>query len=385
MVVDNKLVLKVEDELLLRCARSKLEEEDEDSISSLLDNNLDWDYLLNKAARNGLRPLLYLNLNRVGPEKVPEDVLQGLKSFFKNNVQKNLLFTSELLKVMDLMQENDIKAFTYKGPVLAQWAYGNIAYREFGDIDIFIDKSDATRAKEIMHANGYFLDPPIEVDDATYMKLDTEYRFRSISGGVIELNWDFAGPFYYFPHDPQILFNELIERDLNNFKIKTPNPENEFLMLAIHCAKHNWQRLSWICDIREVLENKKLDWSKIWDTAKILGVKRIVLVTLFILEDLFEFKISQPKKEDHYGQNLAQDIIDRNYLENRDSWNLVEKFFLDLRKRDNYIYGIKDCIRGFSKTTYIDYQDMRLQGHLFRLYIFIRPFLLLKRYGKGKV
>ncbi len=138
--MDNKLVLKVEDELLLRCARSKMEEEDENRISSLLDNNLDWDYLLDKATRNRLRPLLYLNLNRVGPEKVPGDVLEGLKEFFKSNARHNLLLTSELVKVMDLLENEGVQAVTYKGPVLAQGAYGNLAYREFGDIDVFIDK-----------------------------------------------------------------------------------------------------------------------------------------------------------------------------------------------------------------------------------------------------
>ena len=58
---------------------------------------------------------------------------------------------------MKLLESNGINAIPYKGPVLANLAYGNLSFREFGDIDILINKSDALKAKEIMISNGYEL------------------------------------------------------------------------------------------------------------------------------------------------------------------------------------------------------------------------------------
>lgn len=301
------------------------------------------------------------------------------------NSFKNLLFTSELVKVMSLLEDNDIQAFSYKGPVLAQKAYGDIACREFGDIDIFIDKANVLTAKELMLSNGYYLDPPITVEDDIYMKLDSEFRFKSPSGALIELNWAFAGPHFYFPQDPQLLFDDFEDIEINHFKIKTPSLENEFLLMVIHCAKHNWKRLSWICDMGAFLENKKLDWDEIWDKANKLGVKRIVSVTLIILKILFRLKVPELKEKDDHAAILAQDIIYRKFMENKDSWNLIEKFFLDLRKRDSKTYGLKDCLMGMSKPSYDDYLEIRLPSSLFSFYLFIRPLLLLKKYGKGEV
>lgn len=387
MVVDNKL--KAEDELLLSCARSKLEKEDEARISSLLDNNLDWDYLLNKTARNRLRPLLYLNLNQVAPERVPGDVLQGLKEFFKNNARHNLMLTGELVKVMALLEDNGIKAVTYKGPVLAKGAYGNLAYREFGDVDVLIDKENLIKAKNIMLNNSYYLDPPVEINDSTYMKLSSEYRFRNHLGVLIEIKWGFEGAGFYFPNDYRFLFKNIQNIIINNFEIKTPGNDNEFLMLCMHSSKHNWDRLSWICDLFEFLKNKNIDWQNLCQKSKYLGVNRILNINMILLRDLFGFKFNEEIDKslnlDLAALNVAEKILKMKFVENKDSFNLIEKLVLDLKKRDKIHYGIKDCFRGLGKASYLDYNEFKLPERLFMLYIFVRPFLLIKKYGKGEI
>jgi hypothetical protein len=67
------------------------------------------------------------------------------------------------------------------------------------------------------------------------------------------------------------------------------------------------------------------------------------------------------------------------------SFNIFEKFFLDLRRRENIENGLNDCIRGLTRYSYKDFEDLPLPKFLFPLYIFIRPFLLLKRYGKDSI
>ncbi len=69
------------------------------------------------------------------------------------------------LKSWKLLKENGINAVTYKGPVLASQAYGNIGLREFGDIDIFINKKDALKVKKIMIYKGYELYPPLDFEE----------------------------------------------------------------------------------------------------------------------------------------------------------------------------------------------------------------------------
>ncbi len=381
------LDLSLEDVLLLSCARSTLDNKTRREIDFILDNDLDWEHILDMATRHRLLPLLYINLNAVSPSKVPVEVLRDLKGNFHDNARRNLLLTGELIKVMQLLEDEGVQAVTYKGPVLAYSAYGNVGYRQFRDIDLFIEKADVSKAKNIMNANGYNLDPPIKVDNSTYMKLDSEYRFKTKSGVLIELNWNFEGPYFSFKSNPRKLFSDLIVTPINNFEIRTPSAENEFLMMCIHCAKHNWNRLLWIIDLAEVIENKDINWLRVNEIAEELGVKRIVSINLILIRDLRgsqipdEIELNSDKK----AMDIALQIKKRLFDRDKSSWNLIEKFFLDLKKRDSFQIGIKDCVYGLSKPSYDDYQDLKLPESSFRLYLFIRPFLLLRKYGKGEI
>lgn len=386
MVVDIKL--KAEDELLLSCARSKLEKEDEDRIISLLDNNLDWDYLINKATRNRLRPLLYLNLNQVGSERVPEDVLQGLKSIFENNARRNLMLTGELVKVMALLEDNGIKAITYKGPVLAKGAYGNLAYREFGDVDVFIDKKDALKVIKIMYKKDYELYPAINIDDSFYIKFVTEHRFlHKKSGALVEIKWRFAGDFFTFPVDSGCLTNEFIKTEFNGLQVNSFPIENQLLILIIHAGKHDWTRLAWIVDIAEYIKSHKINWIEILKKAENLGVKRILLVNMYLVKELWGLKLNKlilnQIDSDKSIEKSSKEIINRAFFEK--DLNIFGKFFFNLKKRDRLIYGIKDSFNGLTKPGYRDFIDIPLPKTFFGFYYVLRPFLLIKRYGKDSV
>lgn len=86
-------------------------------------------------------PLVYKRLKNY-QELVPKIVLSGLKLNYMNIVKHNMLLTSELIKIMKLLEENDIEAVSFKGPILAQLAYPDITLRQYADLDILIKKED---------------------------------------------------------------------------------------------------------------------------------------------------------------------------------------------------------------------------------------------------
>src|SRR5262249_39171092 len=125
-----------ETELLLCCARTRMEPDIEERIQMLLRESLDWKYLLARAWRNGFMPLLYHNLSAACPEAVPVRPLAQLRNHFFANAANSFLLTEELRKLLDRFETHGISAISYKGPVLAAFIYGNLLLRESGDLDI---------------------------------------------------------------------------------------------------------------------------------------------------------------------------------------------------------------------------------------------------------
>lgn len=385
---DYNIELRVEDQLILYCSSNNLNPKLKDKISLLCDNDLNWDYIDYFTARHRLKPTLYYNLNSICPEKVSDDILNKLKTFYQNNVHKNLLLTGELVNVMELLKNNGITAIAYKGPVLALQAYDNIGLREFGDIDLFIDKTNALNVKKIMLNHGYELYPSLNFkEDAYYLKFITEHSFINKNNGTIfEIKWKFEGDFISFPTNHDFISNKSYKQNINGFKLNTFSPESQIQVLCVHSAKHDWKKLSWICDIAEFIKRENIDWEEIIVSSKKLGIKRMIIVNLILARDLFNLNIPAEIKneinKDSTATKIARNIKKQIFIEQKESLNLFEKFFLDFRKRESIFYGIKDCFNSFTKPGYRDFNDFPLPEPLFPLYHLIRPFLLLKRYGK---
>jgi hypothetical protein len=152
---DNSWSLSPERELILRCATTTLDDERADRIKALLETELDWDCLLKEAEQHGITPLLYSNLEATFPGAVPEPFIHTLRDCFRKNLISNLLLTSEMCNVINLLESHGISAIPFKGPTLATAAYGDLALREFRDIDLLVRKEDVLKAKAILTARGY--------------------------------------------------------------------------------------------------------------------------------------------------------------------------------------------------------------------------------------
>jgi Uncharacterised nucleotidyltransferase len=81
--------------------------------------------------------------------------LTALRHHFQVNALRNVFLAGTLLKLLRLLEAHGIAALPYKGPVLAALAYGNVAFRQFGDLDLLVRPQDADRAKALLWAQGY--------------------------------------------------------------------------------------------------------------------------------------------------------------------------------------------------------------------------------------
>src|SRR5271168_1015976 len=120
-----------EKELLVCCARTRVDSAVAQKISDLLNDSLDWDYIFNEAEENSVTPLLGRNLRALAGDRIPAVMLERLKNACRANTIRCLFLSAELTKILDLFRARGIQAIAYKGPALAVQAYGDVTLRQF--------------------------------------------------------------------------------------------------------------------------------------------------------------------------------------------------------------------------------------------------------------
>src|SRR6267143_4706624 len=124
MPVPTKHDVCPEKKLLLCCARTRVQPGVADEVQRLVAHPLDWAYLLSEAAENSITPLLERQLTAAVPQAIPPVYLRQLKSASRANTVRCLYMVGELNRILELFESHRIPAIPYKGPVLAQQAYG---------------------------------------------------------------------------------------------------------------------------------------------------------------------------------------------------------------------------------------------------------------------
>ena len=113
-------------------------------LAELARPDLDWDYVYRTAQRHGLLSLLHGHLCHLAA--VPVAVRERLQTHARANAARNLRLGGELLQLLQLFEAQDLPALPFKGPTLAALAYGSVALREFGDLDLLVPPARLPRA-----------------------------------------------------------------------------------------------------------------------------------------------------------------------------------------------------------------------------------------------
>jgi Uncharacterised nucleotidyltransferase len=281
----------VEISLLLLCSRTHLDPTQIDRLQQLVQQPLDWSTLLTIAQEHGLMPLLYSHLSRYGSAAVPTDILEQLQASHHQNFQKNLRLTTELLKIVQCLETNNIPVLCFKGPTLAQLAYGNLALREFTDLDLLIPESAVLQTTHLLISQGYT--PQYSLTDQeiiTYARLRNEQAFWHEEKQVeVDLHWSVLPKYYSFSPDSAMFWADQDHLTFANQTVATLSREHLLLFLCAHGAKHNWSHLGWICDVVELLRvSPNLNWQKVQQLSSQLGTPHMLFLGLYLAHHLLD-------------------------------------------------------------------------------------------------
>jgi hypothetical protein len=347
--------LHPEEQLLLCCARTQMDASHAEEITALLQEDIDWSYLLHLAFRHNVAPLLFRSLEAVAPTAVPEKVRARLKEQIHVNIQGNLFLAKELINLLTLFEQHRIPAIPYKGPVLAALVYGDLGLRPSNDLDILVQERHLLQAREVLISHGYQVIRPSSI--ARIEKSLQSIRIHELiqkslwayqlifwhpeRQGIVELHWRIT-PKYVFPGSPARLWENLKPVMLGGSTVLTFAPENLLWFLCVHGTKHQWKRLSWLCDIAELIRAyPDLHWEQVLVQATKLGIERRLYLGLLLANCLLESPLPRAvEKRIHstpHIKTLAQQVMEKAFdgAEHTTGIPYYERFIFQLRAMDH--------------------------------------------------
>ena len=282
-------------------------------------NDENWNEFLRLAEHHGVLALVARNLTAHARD-LPPKIERSLESAYTANLRRSLWFAAELMRILHHLERKRLRALPYKGPVLAQTAYGDLGLRSFSDLDLLISPADFAQARQALAEIGYQpsrqLAPAVE---RLWLRMGYERSFDGAAGkNLVELQWNLLP--YFYAVDSQsanFRFDDLLARasrtvlgategpielqanleadaqanlrtnvQANAQSIPCLSPEDSLLVLCLHAAKHLWTRLIWVADIAESLRMPGIDFALVISRARALGITRILAVNVWLAEHL---------------------------------------------------------------------------------------------------
>jgi hypothetical protein len=377
-----------EKQLLVCCARTRIHTPVADEICRLLALPLDWDFLFAQAAENSVAPLLSRQLSAVAPDAVPSTEIARLKSLVRAGSVRSLVLSAELIRIVETFAAAGIEAFPYKGPVLAVQAYGDIALREFGDIDLVLRQSDMAAANRALAALGFAPQfPPIFAPDAPSPLIPGEYDYRDAERRLtVELHTEYT--LRHFPAPPNLsdLAGRLARISISGHEIRTFCPEDTLVFLCVHGSKDFWERLLWVADLAALLDvNSQLDWDCVYSFADAVRARRMLHLGLALAFRVFGIQLPDSIRT-RLGEDRVADLV-ASQIERRLLGRSVpppgSRAIFQYRRSmvPSAFGGLRYALRLATVPAAEDWHTVRLPRRLAPLYAALRPFRLLRKYA----
>jgi hypothetical protein len=379
--------------VLVRTARPDLDDRDGRELRRLAGSVTDWERLLDQAHRHCTVPMLHRHLRGPALDAVPTAIGDLMARQVRATAVRNLQLSSELVQIVDVLEGEGVDVIAYKGPVLAMLLYGDVALRQFGDLDVLVAAADVPRAAAALERAGYAATRTDALRGDAPLPGEGQLMFvREHPRCAVELHWRVAQRHLRVSFEFDDLATRSIAIDIGGRAIRTLSSEDLLLVLAVHHTKHRWERLQWIAEVSELVARRAelgLDLALALDRARELGIERMVRLGLRLGIDLWDLSLPRPLRDDLLGDAelsaLAREVY-RTLDERGGRLSSVgDRVAFQRRARDRSHDRFAMRASRIFEPSLDDRSVVRLPRFLYPLYYLIRPVrvLLSRLFGRG--
>lgn len=255
-------------------------------VARAISDKPDWDSLLQRAVAMQVGPAVFTNLTGLPEGDLPAYVRERAAAELltaRAAIMGKVLAATHLLQIFG---DAGITTIVLKGLATGTTAYGDPSLRDFADLDILLRPEEIPAARDLLAGQGFaphfeegaerrllraghaleFMRPALKVE------LHTELvsRYLRVAFDLSEV-WKTSRVVRCAGHDTRVLAAPV-----------------EFVFLAAHGAKHEWNNFRWICDIAQLVTRLSgQDRAAIVDLASRLHCSRLVALAAQLVHDAF--------------------------------------------------------------------------------------------------
>lgn len=375
---------------LLVCCKTDPSEADINFVCSFLNTErLMLNALIALANQHGILPLVYKTLKQFQSESAftHHELLPAFKQQYLNIARRNMLMSAELIRIMKLLEENNIEALAFKGPALSQMTYGDITLRQYVDLDVLVKKEDIYRVDALLKDLGYQRAIALtDKQEKLWLVHKHDFGLYHPKNGVhFEMHWSLQDEDYPVQMNQDPLWEDPQTIKLDQHEIKTFPNEALLLYLCIHGSTHLWERIEWIKDIDLLIRKQTIDWEKMAKATKDSNVETILYLGIYLAHSLFSTELPDTVIKRIFRDkklSVIADYIVKSWDEDKSGGigGTLRRTLAMLRLFPNTKAQLSYLHKILLKPTLNEYDYVDLPKGMYWAYYFVRPYLLAKKY-----
>jgi putative nucleotidyltransferase-like protein len=339
--------------------------------------------VLELARRHAVQQLVWEAVTRGDIGLVPSDVRALVAQRGEAVRARNLASVGQLLEVIRVLAESAIAAVPYKGPVLAQVAYGDLALRWFGDLDVLIESSSVPEALERLGAAGFAPITPITSRQLHHLiRVGHDIALKG-DPLPVELQWAVGSRAHVVPRGVGGLIQGSSPVEIAGRTIPSLSPNDQVLVLAVHGSIHLWSRLAWVSDFIASTRVDGVDLPASLRVAENIRCRKMLLLAAAVAESVLAVRVDDELCEmatrDADVRGLAARV--RTALlapDGPDLGRAPSRVLSRVHLADSRRVGIEGALRSLLTPTEADWSRLSLPDSAFALYY---PFRLARAAG----
>ena len=354
---------------------------------------VDWSRFLGLATNHHVLPPVQRALKTTAKtgQPVPAEYLAYLQRLGVAISANNLRATAILRRLQERLAAAGIRLIPVKGPALAVLAYGDLALRQFEDLDLLVARGDLLRAVALLEQEGYTaLELPPTADRERYLAWLQDWSLHK-PGDPLHLDLK-----------PVLISHTLCGPESAGFMaaacrplplraggtLLAPGPEAMLLAVCADGANEMWGKLSAVADVAALLAAfPGADWLGLLRDAGRFGLRRSLLIGVGLAEILLASPRPEPfrtAREEPAAQRLALAAARRIRAEESLKTGMIRQTLFALRSRDR----VRDRGRFLRRLLFtpgaVELSQIALPAGLYPLYSCLRPFRLAWDAWRGR-